>query len=294
MEAKRWKRVVSTLGLQEAVKAEGVLKGCRNVGFESHELSYAQYRTFRKLFPRISFSGQADLIEDLTLVKDAAEVENIHRAAQISDRVFSEIVPLIRPGVREAEIAAEISFLLKSHGGEHDAFEPIVASGERALLPHARATAKRIKRGEVVILDFGTTWNGYCSDITRTVAIGKASSRAREMYALVLDAHTAVIAAAKAGLMARELDAIARERFRLAGYGKYFVHSLGHGLGLSIHERPRVSPLSREELHAGSVITIEPGLYVPGTGGVRIEDDVVLTRTGCRVLTSAPRELMTL
>jgi Xaa-Pro aminopeptidase len=294
MEAKRWRCIVSTLPLLDAIEAEGVLRRHRRVGFEADHLSYAQYRSMKRLFPRLSFTGSSDLVEDIALVKDASEVENIRKAARISDRVFGEILSVIRPGVRESEVAAEISYLLKSHGGEQDAFEPIVASGERAILPHARATTKRIRRGDMVILDFGTTCKGYCSDITRTVAVGRASRRAREVYALVLDAHGAAVAAAKAGLMARELDAVARDRFRRAGFGKYFVHSLGHGLGLSVHERPRISPLGKEQLQDGSVVTIEPGLYVPGVGGVRIEDDVVLDRTGCRVLTAAPRELMTL
>ncbi len=294
MEARRCKRVVTSLGLFEAVAADGMLGKRRKVGIESHHLSYAQYRSLKRLFPRQRFSGHAEIVESLALVKDPAEIESIRNAALISGRVLSEIVPLLRPGVREADIAAEISFLQKRHGGERDAFEPIVASGERAVLPHAVPTGKKIRSGEMVILDFGTTCNGYCSDITRTVAMGKTSRRAREMYALVLDAHTAAMAAARAGLPARDLDAVARERLRKAGYGRYFVHSLGHGIGLNIHERPRISPLSTERLQAGSVVTIEPGLYVPGVGGVRIEDDVVLTRTGCRVLTDAPRELMIL
>ena len=294
VEARRCRRIVTSQGLIEAVAEDGNLKRVRNAGFEPDHISYAQYRSLKRLFPGVTFLGHGDLGEDLALTKDPAEVENIRKSAGISDRVFMEVVSLIRPGVKEVELAAEISYLQKRHGGERDAFEPIVASGERALLPHARATGKRIKRGEMAILDFGTTCGGFCSDLTRTVAVGKPSSRAREMYALVLEAHGAAIAAARGGMMARDLDAVARGILQRAGYGRYFVHSLGHGLGLSIHERPRVSPLSREELRSGSVITIEPGLYVPGVGGVRIEDDVLLTRTGCRVLTGAPRELMIL
>jgi Xaa-Pro aminopeptidase len=294
MEVRRCRRIISPLGLFEAVAEDGLLKRRLNVGFESHHLSYAQFRTLKRLFPRHSLSGQTELVEEIAIVKDLAEVRNIRDAARVSGKVFAEVIPLIRPGVREVDLAAEISFLQKLYGGERDAFEPIVASGENAALPHARPTKKRIRKGETVILDFGTTCNGYSSDITRTVAVGKISPRAREMYALVLKAHAAAMAAAREGIPARELDAVARETMRKAGYGRYFIHSLGHGLGLSIHERPRVSPLSREVLQAGSVITIEPGLYVPGVGGVRIEDDVVLTRNGCIVLSDAPRELMIL
>ncbi len=294
MEARQCRRIISPLGLYEAIASDGVLKRRLIVGFESHHLSYAQYRTLKKLFPRHSLSGQKEVVEEIALIKDPVEIESIRQAARISGQVFGEVVSLIRPGVRETDIAAEISYLQKRYGGERDAFEPIVASGENGLRPHARPTEKHIRHGDLVILDFGTTSNGYCSDMTRTVAVGKISRRARDMYALVLEAHDAAIAVAREGLAARELDAVARERLREAGYGDYFMHSLGHGLGLSIHERPRISPLSKESLHAGSVITIEPGLYVSGVGGVRIEDDVVLTRTGCAVLTDAPRELMIL
>jgi Xaa-Pro aminopeptidase len=294
IEAKRCRRVISTLGLMEAVADDGILARCVDVGFEAEYLSYAAYRSLKKFFPRQRFSGETEFVEEIALIKEPREIERIRAAALISSRVCKEILPLIRPGVPEADLAAEISSLQKKFGGERDAFEPIVASGEAALQPHGKPTRKRIRKGELVILDFGTTCGGYCSDLTRTVAVGHASRRQREMYALVQDAHAAAVAAARAGMTARELDAVARDIFRKAGAGRFFIHSLGHGLGLSIHERPRVSQLSSEVLQAGSVITIEPGLYVPGVGGVRIEDDVVLTRTGCKPLTDAPRELMIL
>jgi Xaa-Pro aminopeptidase len=294
MEARRCRRIISALGLLEAVAADGLLKRRQTVGFESHHLSYVQFRTLKRLFPRHRLAGEADMVEEIALTKDAAEVESLRNAARISGKVFADLLPLIRPGVREVDLAAEISYLQKRRGGERDAFEPIVASGENAVLPHARPTMKRIRNGETVILDFGTICNGYCSDLTRTVAVGKVSRRVREMYALVLDAHAAAVVAARGGIAARALDAVARDRLRGAGYGKFFTHSLGHGIGLSIHERPRVSPLSREILQTGSVITIEPGLYLPGVGGVRIEDDVVLTPNGCQLLTTAPRELLIL
>lgn len=293
-EAPDCRRIISSLNPFDAIALDGMLKRRVYVGFESQHLLYAQYRYLKKAFPRHELCGQEELVEELALVKDASEIESIRSAARISGKVFSEVISLIRPGVREADLAAEISYLQKRHGGERDAFEPIVASGRNSVLPHASPTGKKIRPGEMVILDFGTTRNGYCSDITRTVAVGKVPRRALELYALVLDAHAAAMAAARAGMTARALDAVARDRLAGAGYRRYFSHSLGHGLGLSIHERPRVSPLGKETLHAGSVITIEPGLYVPGVGGVRIEDDVVLTRTGCDVLTDAPRELMIL
>lgn len=291
-EVKGFRRAVTALGLYEGVGKQNLLHRCRRVGFESHYVSYAQYRTLKRLHPSISFVPTTNIVERLTLIKVPEEIAAIKRAVEISDRVFTEVLPAIRPGVRELEIAGEISYLHKRFGAEHDAFETIVASGPRGSLPHARASSKRIRNGEMVTLDFGCTVDGYNSDITRTIAVGKASRRAREIYNVVLDAQRTAIDAAKGGMLVKDLDAVARNRIKDAGYGKYFIHSLGHGLGLQLHEHPRVSALSKERLQAGSVITIEPGVYIPDFGGVRIEDDVVVTETGSRVLNTAPKELL--
>ena len=294
VEVKGFKRKTVVSGLVEAAARNGNLRGCKKVGFESHYVSYTQYRTLRKAFPSVSFVPTLDIVETLSLVKDREEVRRITEAVSISDKVFDQIVKIIRPGVKELEIAAEISYLNKKFGGEEDAFEPVVASGTRGSWPHARPTSKRIKNGELVTLDFGCTLRGYNSDISRTVAVGRISRRSRDIYETVLDAQRMAIAAARGGMWAKDLDAVARKRIKAAGYGKYFIHSLGHGLGLHVHERPRVSALSKEQLKAGSVITIEPGIYMPRFGGVRIEDDILLTENGCQVLNSAPKELMIL
>jgi Xaa-Pro aminopeptidase len=286
------RRVISSLGLVEAAAAEGVLDGAHTVGFEGDQLTYAQFRSLKRLFRKVSFRSVPRVIEDLVLVKDPGEVECLRRAAGISDRVFGEILDQIRPGIPEREIAAEISRLQKRHGAERDAFESIIVAGPRGALPHARATARKIRAGEFLTLDFGCVVNGYHSDLTRTVAISRASRRMRAVYDAVLSAQRAALASARGGMWARDLDAVARDRVRAAGLAKYFTHGLGHGLGLEIHERPRVSALSRDKLRAGSVITVEPGVYIPGFGGVRIEDDIVLTHDGCRVLNRAPKEFM--
>jgi Xaa-Pro aminopeptidase len=291
-EVKGFKRAATAFGLYEGIGKQHLLRGYRRVGFESHYVSYAQYRTLKRLHLSISFVPTTNIVERLTLVKQPEEITAIKKAVAISDKVFGEILPSIRSGVRELEIAGEISRLHKRFGAERDAFETIVASGARGSLPHARASSKRIKNGEMVTLDFGCTVQGYNSDITRTIAVGRASRRAKEIYQIVLDAQCGAIDEARGGMPVKDLDAVARNSIRRAGYGKYFIHSLGHGLGLQLHEHPRVSALSKETLMAGSVITIEPGVYVPGFGGVRIEDDVLLTETGCRVLNSAPKELL--
>ncbi|MEK9139174.1 MAG: Xaa-Pro peptidase family protein [Bacteroidota bacterium] len=291
-EVKGWKRGISSNDLFDECGKRGLFRGCRRIGFESHSLTYAQYRRLKKVSAGASFVPTTDIIEALVVVKQRGEVECMREAISISDRVFGEIIGKIKPGVAELDIAAEISYLHKTHGAEKDAFEPIVASGERGALPHARASGKRIKRGELVTLDFGCSVRGYNSDITRTVAVGRPTAEAKKMYHVVLHAQCAAIDAAKGGMSAKKLDAVARGCIAKEGYGRYFTHSLGHGLGLQVHERPRVSSLSKEQLQVGSVITIEPGVYIPRLGGVRIEDDVLLKPDGCEVLNSAPKEFM--
>lgn len=287
-----WKRFITTLPLAEAAEKEKLLKGAKRVAFESAHTTYAAYRQLKKLFPGVSFVPTSDIIEGLVLSKEPHEIQSIIDAVKITDRVFNEVLKSIKPGIRESEIAAKISFLQRTYGAEKDAFDSIVASGERGALPHAHPTEKRIRSGEFVTLDFGCTKDGYNSDLTRTIAVGRVTKKMREIYETVREAQQAAVDVAKGDMMASDLDAVARNHIKARGYGKYFTHSLGHGLGLQVHERPRVSALSKEQLQMGSVITIEPGVYVPGFGGVRIEDDVVLTPTGCKVLNKAPKELL--
>jgi Xaa-Pro aminopeptidase len=292
-EVKDCRRIIITkIGLYEEATKRNLLDSSKKVGFESQQVTYAQYRTLRKLFPSTSFFSTSDVVEEIMLVKDEHEVEMIRRAVKISDQVFHEILKDIGSGVSELEVAAKISYLHKTFGAERDAFEAIVASGERSALPHARASEKKIKAGELVTLDFGCVVGGYNSDITRTVAVGKASLGAKRMYDVVREAQQEAIDSAKGGIWAKDLDAVARKQIERRGFGKYFNHSLGHGLGLHVHERPKVSARSKEKLRAGSVITIEPGVYIPEFGGVRIEDDVLLTENGCVVLNEATKEFI--
>jgi Xaa-Pro aminopeptidase len=291
-EVHGFRRVISARGMFDAVSEHRLLAGCRRVGFESQHVTHAQYRTLRRIFRSVSFRPTDNLVEDLEMVKDDGELALLREAVRISDDAFRHVLPVLRPGVRESDVAAEITYFQRRAGAERDAFETIVAGGERAALPHARASSRQLRAGDLVILDFGCTVGGYSSDLTRTVAVGRASRRSREIYGVVREAQEAAVAAARGEMPARDLDAVARTVIAAAGYGRYFVHSLGHGLGLHVHERPRVSALSTEFLRTGSVITIEPGIYIPGFGGVRIEDDVVLEKNGCRVLNTAPKELI--
>ncbi len=294
VEAVGWEAVVAAEGLPDGLKRSGLLARARRIGFDDQNLSVAGLRTLRSLFPHRKFVPAGGVVERLAAVKSEQEIAYIRRAAEISDRVFSRILKLIRPGVRELELAAEISHLHRSLGAEADAFEPIVAGGPRGAFPHARATDQALRSGTLLTLDFGCRVCGYHSDLTRTVAVGRISRTLRAMYDAVREAQEAAVECLRPGMAARQLDAAAREQLRRRGYGRYFVHSLGHGLGLRVHELPRVSAVSSDVLQAGNVITIEPGIYLPRIGGVRMEDDIVVREDGPEVLTHAPRELVVL
>jgi len=291
-EVRGFRRVISSHDLWKTIVERKLLKGCRRVAFESEAVTYAQYKNFRDSIGPVALVPVRSFVEEIAIVKDADELSSIRRAVAITDTVFQEVLPCVRPGVREIEIAAEITYRQRCHGAGGDAFEPIVASGSRGALPHGRASEKTVRSGEFITLDFGCTVDGYCSDLTRTVGVGRIGRAQRDVYASVLAAQRDAIDVARAGMIASDLDAAARTRIAADGFGRFFTHSLGHGLGLRIHERPRVSHLSNERLRVGSVITIEPGIYLPGRFGVRIEDDVVLTSSGCTVLTGAPKELL--
>ncbi len=286
--------VIGSGGMFEEIKKKKILRPKARIGVEVQHMSVAELENLRVLFPRAKFVLTRGIVESVASVKDESEIEAIKRATAITDGVFQGVLPLIKEGVTEIEIAAEILYRHRKAGAEAEAFEPIVASGPRGALPHARATTKKIKTGELVTLDLGCRYGGYHSDLTRTVALGNPTAEAKTMYAIVLSAQERAIGAARSGLKARALDAVARGHIRKAGYGKFFTHSLGHGLGLQVHEMPRISALSHDVLETGNVITIEPGIYVPGIGGVRIEDDVVIRNDGCEILNKAPKQLMVL
>ncbi|MBI1804573.1 MAG: aminopeptidase P family protein [Ignavibacteriae bacterium] len=293
-EVKGWKVFITPGSLFEEAHRRKLVQAGMRIGFDGNTLIFDQVLQLKKMFPKVKFLPKADTVEKIAAVKDEGEIDRITRAVGITDRVFFEILPFIKPGMSELDLAAEISYRQRKHGAEADAFETIVASGERGALPHGRATAKKIRHGELVTLDFGCVYEGYHSDLTRTVAVGKPKAEAKKIYAIVLDAQTKAIETSSSGMKAKVLDAVAREHIRKHGYDKFFRHSLGHGLGLQIHEPPRISVLSTATLETGNVITIEPGIYLPGFGGVRIEDDVVIRNGGCEILNRSPKELLVL
>jgi Xaa-Pro aminopeptidase len=261
------------------------------IGFEAGSLTFAAYE---KLAAAVSaeLAPYAALLEGYRAVKDTGEIASVARAVEASDAVFAEIVKEIRPGMTEVELAARLDFLLRVRSTDVPPFKTIVASGERGSLPHATPTGKAIRKGDLVTMDFGASVEGYCSDITRTVVMGKASDKQREVYQTVLEAQLRAEAGIKAGVKGSEADGLARQHIESKGYGERFGHSLGHGVGLEIHEEPRLSQKNENPLEAGAVVTVEPGIYIPGWGGVRIEDMVVVEEGGCRVLTSANKQLV--
>lgn len=278
----------------DALKESGIFPRQGKVGFEAARLPYDFYRALKKRYPLFTFVPLYGVVEGLQVIKGEAEVEAIRRATDISDRAFSQILPLIRPGVKESEVAAELSYRQRRLGAERDAFESIVASGPRSALPHGIASDKVIEEGEFVTLDFGCFASGYVSDLTRTVVVGKASSEQVKVYNVVKEAQMRAIEAVREGKLAREVDQVARQIIAEAGYSQYFTHGLGHGIGMEVHAAPRLNATSPDRLRAGMVVTIEPGIYIPGWGGVRIEDDILVTENGAEVLTQAPKDLIQL
>src|SRR5437667_2391655 len=265
----------------------------RRVGFDASQITVGQLRSLRKAAgARVRWISAPGRVESLRMRKDATELAQMRRAAILAGEVVQSTIGLLKPGIREFEVGAEIEYQMRKRGASGPAFETIVAFGERAALPHARPTAKRLGKNELVVLDLGAILGHYCSDITRTVYVGRAPKRIRLWYQAVLEAQTAAIAAAKNGAACGDVDAAARQV--LAGYhlDHLFVHSTGHGLGLEVHEDPRVARGQKKRLEPGNIITIEPGVYSAGIGGIRIEDDVAVHAGRTEVLTRAPRNLI--
>ena len=275
--------------LEEAIQKEGL----KRVGFEDACMTVQEHQRYSKVLS-CELVPAADLLWQLRAVKTEAEVEIMEAAQRIAERALENILNEIRPGVAERELAARIQYLMLHYGAENMSFDPIVVSGPNTSLPHGVPGDRVICEGDFITMDFGCIYHGYCSDMTRTVAVGHVTDEMRTIYDTVLAAQLAGIAAAKAGVTGKGVDGAARSVIEAAGYGKYFGHSFGHGVGVEIHESPNASPMNEKPLPAGAVISAEPGIYLPGRMGVRIEDVIVLTEDGCRNLTRAPKELLVL
>jgi Xaa-Pro aminopeptidase len=264
------------------------------LGYQAEFVSCKVYRQLKTFLPNCLLVPMEQCVEVLTVTKDRDEIEKIKKAAEITDLVFAEILDIIRPGTVELDLAAEIEYRMKGFGSSTPYYETIIASGKRAALPHGIASKKKIQKGDFVTMDFGAVWDGYTADLTRTVMVGKATQRQKAIYNTVFKAQHYAISRVKAGIKACDLDRVARDIIKKSGYSKYFGHGLGHGIGLLIHDNPAINPTSQLVLEPGMVITVEPGIYIPNWGGVRIEDDVLVTQRGNEVLTNSDRKLLEL
>jgi Xaa-Pro aminopeptidase len=258
-------------------------------------LNVAEWERLKKAAgPRIEWKATTDLVEGVREVKTAEELDVMRCSAKLASEVIAEASEFVRAGVAELEVAAEIDYRLRRKGASGPSFETIVASGPRSALPHARPTEKRLQKNELVVLDLGAILRHYCSDLTRTFFLGRAPARIRQWYKAVEQAQEAAHDALRAGVTAGSVDRAARRLLNQHGLGSYFVHGTGHGLGIEIHERPRVGRSQKQEIRAGNVVTLEPGIYVEGVGGIRLEDEVAVHADRTEVLTTAPRGLLEL
>ncbi len=263
----------------------------KTVGVDGAHLTYKDFERCREQGGRWNWRSTPGLVEELRVVKDAAEVQAIRVAGVMAMRALTGLLPQVRAGLTEREISGLLERELRKAGSEAHPFPAIVASGERSALPHARPGGREVRRGDLLLLDFGATSAGYVSDVTRTFVLGPPSDRQAEIHLAVSRAREAAVAALKAGMTGKEGDRLARDVIEHAGFGDLFGHGLGHGIGLEVHEDPRMSRLSDAILAEGTVVTIEPGVYSPGFGGVRLEDDAYVTARGVELLTEFPREL---
>ncbi|WP_326716889.1 M24 family metallopeptidase [Vagococcus jeotgali] len=264
-----------------------------NMAFEEQTVTFFQYTELERLV-ECDLIPVTGIIESLREVKDVSEIETIRKACQIADSAFEHILTYIKPGMTEIQVANELDFYMRSLGASGVSFETIVASGLRSAMPHGVASDKVIEEGDFITIDFGCYYDGYVSDMTRTISLGEPSDKLKEIYQIVKGAQQRVLDVAKPGMTGIELDAVARDYITEHGYGEAFGHSTGHGIGLEIHEGPNVSKVADKAFVPGNIITNEPGIYLPGIGGVRIEDDMLITEDGMDRLTHSTKELIIL
>lgn len=272
--------------------------GIEELYFEEEHFTVAVHRRLTEAiedWPRkVVLKPVSGLVEKLRRVKEVVEIELLQQAIAIADKAFDHILPYLKPGVKEREIALELEYFMRRQGASAASFPTIVASGPRSALPHGTAGDRELQPGDLVVLDFGAVYKGYHSDLTRTVVLGPASLEQRKVYETVLTAQRLALEGLQAGVPAREIDALARKHIEEAGFQGRLNHGLGHGVGLEVHEGPTLNSRQKEPLEAGAVVTVEPGIYLPGWGGVRIEDIALVQDGGCQVLSRAAKEFMVL
>lgn len=269
------------------------IKNTKKLGFESNHLSYHIYQTIKKQLPStIKLIATENLIENQRMIKDQGEINKIQKAVTITDQVFTNVLKKIKTNITEKELANEIDYQFLQLGST--AFPTIVAFASRSALPHAQPTDRRLKKGDVIIFDMGIKYQHYCADMTRTVVFGKANKKIKTVYKIVRDAQELALSGVKPNQTAKDIDRLARDYISKENYGKYFGHGLGHGIGLVVHELPTISALSNDIIKTNQVFSIEPGIYLPNQFGIRIEDLVIVTAQGCKILNQSPKELIEL
>ena len=286
-------------GLMDQLKELVFLKGIRRLGIEDAVMPVQSFRRLEKALdeeghPPCELAGASEPILKLRQTKDPEELQAMEAAQGIAERALEDILKELRPGVTEKEIAARLQYLMLHYGASDMSFDPIVVSGPNGSLPHGVPSEKEIRSGEFVTMDFGCIYGGYCSDMTRTVAVGQPTEEMVKVYDLVLKAQLAGIAASRAGVRGKDIDAAARKIIEKGGYGEYFGHGYGHSVGIEIHESPNANTRDETPMPVGAAVSAEPGIYLPGRFGVRIEDVVIMEEGGCRVITEAPKELIIL
>ncbi len=292
-ESPGWE-TVEYRGIMEPVIA-GIVQGMnmQRIGFEDRNLTFFRYHELKDRLG-IQMVPLGGLVDELRMEKESSEIVMMRKAAGIADDAFSYILNVIRPGITERETAAELEYHMKKNGAEKESFSTIVASGARSSLPHGVASEKTIEYGDTIVLDFGAVYNGYCSDMTRTIFTGHPDDEIKKVYEVVLSAQQKALEKLYEGIKGSEADAVARNFILKSGYGEYFGHGLGHGVGLEVHEEPRLAANSSTVLKNGMAVTVEPGIYIAGKAGVRIEDLVVINGTEPEVLTESTKELIVL
>lgn len=295
-ESQDWQPLITDISYTFETAVKETLQGFNRIGIENKNILLSHYRILNMALPGLE-GGFIDLDDELTMIrsiKDKEEIGYIEEAANIGDRAFEHILGFIKPGITERQLAFELEFYMKSLGATAMSFDPIVVSGVRSSMPHGKPTDKALEYGDFLTMDFGCIVKAYCSDMTRTVIVGKGNERQKSIYNTVLKAQKAALNEIKPGVFSHDVDMVARNIIKLEGYENYFGHGLGHGVGIEIHELPRLNQKKEDslELVEGMVLTDEPGIYIPDFGGVRIEDLVVVTHDGNRVVSNSTKELL--
>ncbi len=285
--------VILTSSLEEELSKADYAIGPK-IGFQADKLSYAEVERYQEKIPAKEWVAVSELCDEFVMIKTPHEIECMRKAVEISDKVFEKILPIISPDVTELDIAAEISYWNKKFGASKDSFDPIVASGPNGASPHARPSSQKLVPNALIVIDMGCMYEGYASDQTRTVALGQITPEAKEVYHAVLDAQLLGIEEAQLGKTGKQVDQAVRDLLDKKGYGQYFGHALGHGVGLQVHEKPVLSKHNDKPLKPMNVVTVEPGVYIPGKFGVRIEDMVVITEQGAEPLQKSLKNLIEL